>query len=163
MRPLLVCAVATFALGVAGCRDTSSFSTAPGESWCGSVVQGSFVRTGFAPDVALRMTFDADKVTTSPGTISTSDGLFVEAPLRTVPQMFHDPLSTIDFGEGRRKTYVYAADPATGAQLNVVVSLMESEDVEVRAFRVGRDGSSDAADRPIFGVFPLSRRKGACF
>lgn len=162
MRRDLVAVAALAALGC-GCRDTSSFTTAPGECFCGAVVQGSFVRAGFAPDVALRLTFDADKVTTSPGLVSTSDGLLADAPLRTVPQLFHDPLSTLDFGEGRKKSYLYAADPPDGAQLTVVVSLMESDDVEVRVLRVGKDGSSDPLDRPVFGVFLLSRRKGACF
>lgn len=156
-------AAALAASFASGCRDTSSFTTAPGEAYCGSVVQGSFVRAGFAPDVALRLTFDADKVTTSPGVVATSDGLLADAPVRAMPQLFHDPLSTLDFGEGRRKSYLYAADPASGAQLTIVVSLMESDDVEVRVLRVGRDGSTDPADRPIFGVFPLTRRKGACF
>ncbi len=161
-RALVVGALALASLG-GGCRDTSSFTTREGECFCGAVVQGSFVRTGFAPDVALRLTFDAEKVTTSPGLVSTSDGQLLDAPLRAVPQLFHDPLSTLDFGEGRRKNYLYAVDPPDGAQLTVVVSLMESDDVEVRVLRVGKDGSTEPRDRPVFGVFLLSRRAGACF
>lgn len=157
-------ALALLVLG-AGCKDVSSYSTKAGESYCGSVVQGPFVRAGFAPDVQLSMTFDAEKTSTSPGVISTSDGLLEQAPLRAFVKLESDPLSTLDFGEGRRKNYLFVTDPKRGSAVTVVVSLMESESVEVRLVRGGRpDYAPDAAsDPPLFAVFPLDRKKGACF
>lgn len=159
-------AAVSFALSLAtGCKDVSSYSTKAGESYCGSVVQGPFVRAGFEPDVQLSMTFDAEKTSTSPGVISTSDGLLDRAPLRAFLKLESDPLSTLDFGEGRRKNYLFVTDPKRGSAVTVVVSLMESQSVEVRLVRGGRpDYAPDAAsDPPLFGVFPLDRKKGACF
>ncbi len=143
-----------------GCKDTSAYSTSAGESYCGNVVQGAFVRTGMAPDTTLRMTFDADAATTTPGVVATSDGTLRDAPMRPIAAMFHDPLSTLDFGEGRRKNYLYTADSARGGgTVTVVVSLMEAGDAEVRLLR-GAAGNDTTTE--LFAVFPVTRRRGAC-
>ena len=163
---------ASFAGLPLACKDVSTYSTKPGESYCGNIVQGAFVRAGFAPDTTLRLTFDADAMTTRPGSITTSDGLLVAAPLRPVAPMFQDPISTMQFGEGRRKNLFYVVDPARpGERVNAVVSLMESGDVEVRLFRADAPippGTAVPASDPslstplLFGVFPLSRQPDPC-
>lgn len=169
-------------LGVGGCKDVSSFSTSPDESFCGNIVQGAFVRSGFSPAVQMRLRLDAKALQSQPGTLSTSDGLFVEAPLQVVPQLFHDPLSTLQFGEGRQRNLLYVAEPSgLGPAVTVVISLMEGGQVEVRLLRgappaqlTDLDGgttpsvseaeqkSSESANQPLFGVFPLVRRQGDC-
>lgn len=171
-------ALPLFAFAIAGCKDVESFSTSPGESYCGSVVQGKFVRTGLGPDVQVRMTFDATQVTGSPGLVTTSDGLLKDAPLHSVPTMFADPVSMLQFGEGRRKNYLFAAeppDPSLGQRVNVVVSLMETGEAEVRLIRwspnewAGAPGGQrppvvggTPGDVQIFGVFPVTRQRGTC-
>jgi hypothetical protein len=157
-------------IAAGACRDVSRFSTGPGESYCGKLVDASFVRRGFIGIPRMRMTFDADRLGDSPGVLSTDDQLLSNAALRPLPELWHDPLSTFNFGEGRDKNLLFAVDPndrARGPTITVVVSLMHSGDAEVRLVRgapaVG-DGTLDATDgTPLFGVFaPLTREPGQC-
>ena len=150
------------ALVLVGCKDVESYSTAADESYCGSVIQGPFVRAGLSPSVQMRLTFDANALDSSPGRVSTSDGLLKDAPLQVVPQLFHDPLSTLEFGEGRRRNLIYAATPArAGSAVVVILSLMESGDAEVRLLRAAA-AQGEQGEGAIFGVFPLKKRKGTC-
>lgn len=159
-----------------GCRDVSRFSS-KGDGFEGSVVKGSFVRSGIAEDVSLCLTLDTDHLQDAPGTITTSDGRFRETPLRPIPQIWHDPLSTLSFGDGRIENLVYAATPVprdedagAGAgeaqDVLVIVSLMQSDHIEVRVLRgapqtdAGAPPSKNGA--PVFGVFNLDRRPGPC-
>lgn len=149
------------ALALAGCRDLSSFSTG-GDRYEGSVVQAAFVLAGIDAGTdggpRLCLSLDTDRLQDAPGKISTSDGRFSGSPLRPIPQIWHDPLSTLDFGDGRAKNLVYVATASTpfadgsGSDVFAIVSLMESGSVEVRLLR------SDN----VFAVFVLSRQKGAC-
>jgi hypothetical protein len=155
----------TSALG--GCKDVDDFTTHEGEHYCGAVVAGPFVRDGFGPAVKLRLSFDAAAIAQGPGTISTDDGLFVDARLLPIPQVFHDPLSTLQFGEGQKRSLLYAlapSGPAGGAPLSVILSLMENGQIEVRLFRAGDPKTNEPAQAAsYFGVFPLARQKGDCF
>ena len=151
-----------------GCQDVDDYSTKPDESYCGSVVEGPFVRDGFAPEVRLRLTFDAAAISSGPGMVTTDDGLFTEAKLTPIPQIFHDQLSTLSFGEGRKRSMLYAVTPTRvqgGAPLTAVVSLMDGGNVEVRIFRAGDASQTDTPSlaASYFGVFPLTRQKGTCF
>ena len=147
-------------LQATSCKDVSDYSTAADESYCGSVIQGPFVRTGLEPDVQMRLRFDGDALTTAPGVITTSDGLLHDDALGVVPQVFNDPLSTLQFGEGRRRNLLYTAIPHDGTpSLLVVLSLMDSGDVEVRLLR---GPAGDGGPATIFCIFPLQRRKGTC-
>src|SRR5438105_15285757 len=103
----LVVASLCLALPVA-CRDLSSFSSG-GASFEGAVVKAEFVRAGLAPETRACLTLDTDHLQDAPGRISTSDGRFHLEPLRPVPQIWHDPLSTLSFGEGREKNLRYVA------------------------------------------------------
>ncbi len=157
-------------LGLAACRDISRFSS-KGERFEGSVVKGSFVRSGIPEDVRMCLTLDTDHLQDAPGAISSSDGRFRETPLRPIPQLWHDPLSSLSFGEGRIQNLVYAATPLPGdageaeADVLLVVSLMQSDHVEVRLLRgapqVDAGGSAPGA-RALFGVFTLLRQPGPC-
>jgi hypothetical protein len=158
------------AIVLAGCRDLSRYSTGPGEAYCGNIVERPFIRAGFPPSASVRLTFNADLIESSPGTITDSSGLLLGAPLRPIPQLAHDPLSTLDFGEARDKNLLYVvdpADPARGPAVFVVLSLLQDGDAEVRLLRGAPtlDGSpAPAADGdPLFGVFtPLRKQTGSC-
>jgi hypothetical protein len=168
-------ALAGSLLACAGCRDLSQFSTG-GDRFEGAVVQGDFVRAGIGPLTNLCLTLDTDHLQDAPGAISTDDGLFHAVALRSIPQIWHDPLSTLSFGEGRLKNLVYAAeaslpfaDGLDGSVL-VLVSLMQSGHVEVRLLRgapgltqtATDSGTPGAPAGNIFAVFDLTRQPGPC-
>jgi hypothetical protein len=165
--------LAFVALLLFGCRDLSNFTTGD-DSYEGSVVPGDFVRAGVDPGTKLCLTIDTDHLQDAPGAISTSDGHFQVVGLRPIPQIWHDPLSTVSFGEGRLKNLLYVASASApfadgnGNDVFVVVSLMQSGDVEVRLLRGAPGGrGSDAGSTAgpagnLFAVFALSRKKGPC-
>jgi len=162
-----------FAPLLLGCTDNARWSSEPGESWCGTVTAATFVRAGMPEDTKLRLELDAEHLQSAPGRIWTSPFLSGEkltsAELRVIPQMLHDPLSTLNFGEGRVKNAMTIVDlpsvdpgrPAT--QLTVVVSLLQSGDVEVRLIRGASPGTATTTEvSQLFGVFKLERAKGDC-
>jgi hypothetical protein len=156
----------------AGCRDAARFSS-NGDRFQGGVVKGSFVRSGVGEETRMCLTLDTDHLQDAPGVITTSDGRFTAVPLRPIPQIWHDPLSTLNFGDGRVQNLVYAASPLPGdagdseaQDVMVIVSLMQSDHVEVRLLRGAPQ--SDAGSPPagtsqaLFAVFNLDRRPGPC-
>jgi hypothetical protein len=166
----LVC-VLTFAIG---CRDLSRF-TSGGDRFEGPVVHGDFVRAGVDPSVTVCMTIDTDHLQDTPGRISSSDGRFKTEPLRPIPQLWHDPLSTLSFGEGREKNLVYVASPSAsfadggdGGDVMVVVSLMTTGAIEVRLLRgappanAADAGATTAPPSNVFAIFDLARQSGPC-
>jgi hypothetical protein len=176
MRGLLV--LSSLLVVVAGCRDLSRFSTG-GDRFEGSVVAGDFVRSGVTVGTKMCLTLDTDHLQDTPGALSSDDGRFTSTPLRPIPQIWQDPLSTISFGEGREKNLVYVASPTNAdggdvGDLFVVVSLMTSGSVEVRllrgappapgaSFDAGDAAPPPAAGAPnVFAVFTLGRESGPC-
>ena len=163
MRALGLVVVVVVAIGmIAACRDVTKFSSGAG-SYEGGVVQGDFVRAGVVPEARLCMTLDTDHLQDAPGVVSTSDGRFTKTPLRPIPQLWHDPLSTLSFGDGRVQNFVYVATPVSESEdVMVVVSLMTSGDLEVRILRGAPSaddaGASASKAPPLFAVFTLSRR-----
>jgi hypothetical protein len=177
--PPLLAVAAAAALGglnALGCRDLSGFTTSHGDSYQGSVVAGDFVRAGVPAGTRLCLTLDTDHLQDGPGALWTDDGRFHAAPFRPIPQIWHDPLSTLSFGDGRLKNLVYVVRATTtfgdgdGDDVLAVVSLMQSGDVEVRLLRgappvPGGDGGASgggAAGGNVFAVFDLTRQEGAC-
>jgi hypothetical protein len=174
MRPAVPGLAAVLALaglvgvtGVTGCRDLSGFSTIDGDRYENAVVDAGFVLAGLRPDTTGCLTIDTDHLQDVPGAISTSDGLFHKTPLRPIPQIWHDPLSTLSFGEGRLKNLIYVATSSAGDDVFVVVSLMQSGDIEVRLLR-GAPSLPEEAGSPatsggnLFAVFDLTRKTGPC-
>jgi hypothetical protein len=161
------------ALGLAvtmGCRDVSRYSS-KGDHFEGEVVKGSFVRAGVAEDAKMCLVLDAEHLQDAPGTLSTSDGRFRLTPLRPIPQIWHDPLSTLSFGDGRRQNLVYVATPLpidAGDRQDIMVfmSLMTEGGVEIRLVRGAPQTDAgapvEATGAPLFGVFTLDRREGNC-
>lgn len=169
------------ALGAhAGCDDVSRFSTADGEAYCGAVTLGSAFRAGLSPRVQMRLTLDASELDgpEPPGALSTyeppSEGtperrLLDEAALRPIAALGHDPLSRLEFGDGRERNAVYAVSASEpGAEsLLAILSLRSDESVEVRLLRPGQEPLPSGeplppGQRQIFGVFRLTRRSGTC-
>jgi hypothetical protein len=166
----VVCASTLLLSGA--CRDNSRFAS-HGDRFEGSVVKGSFVRSGVGEDVKMCLSLDTDHLQDTPGSITTSDGRFRQTSLRPIPQIWHDPLSTLNFGDGRVQNLVYAVSPlvsdagvAEMQDVMVVVSLMQSDHIEVRLLRGAPQ--SDAGPpppgtaSPLFGVFNLDRQPGPC-
>jgi hypothetical protein len=158
------------ASGAAACRDLSSYSTGGG-SFEGQVVAADFVRAGIGAATRLCLTLDASHLQDAPGALSTDDGLFHDAPMRTIPQIWQDPLSTLAFGEGRVKNLVYVVTTTTeagpGRDVFAVVSLMQSGNVEVRLLQGAPAGPIDGATpQPnagnLFAVFQLQRQSTPC-
>ncbi len=156
-----------------GCADNARWSSEPGESWCGTVTAASFVRAGMPEATSLRLELDAERLQSAPGRIwttpFTSGEKLTSSELRVIPQMLHDPLSTLNFGEGRVKNAMAivdlpSVDPARPAtQLLVVLSLLQSGDVEARLIRGASPGTATTTEvAQLFGVFKLERKKGDC-
>jgi len=169
-RPARTVALTTLVLlGVVsggGCKDISRFTTRPGESYCGNVVSAGFVRQGFGPGVRMRMTLDVDQLDSSPGMIVTDDGMFDYANLRPIPQLAHDTLSTLSFGEGRQRNLLFGIGPSHGPMAIAVVSLLDNGDVEVRILRgaalLPGEEPSPADGEQLYGIFPMQRQTGTC-
>ncbi len=174
LKPFFVAGLALCALAATGCDDLARFSTGPDEAYCGSVTLANEFRTGLSPRVQMRLRLDASRIDTadSPGTLATYEAadettpvrrLLVDAELRPIVPMQNDPLSQLDFGEGRERNLIYAVTPAdpSAEALFAVVSLVSVEESEVRLLRAGHPDAS-AGRAPIFGIFPLSRRDGDC-
>jgi len=156
----------------AGCRDLSGFTTA-GDHFEGLVVAGDFVRAGVDAGTSLCLTIDANHLQDDPGAISMSDGRFETTALRPIPQIWHDPLSTLSFGEGRLKNLLYVATATASFSdgksddVLAVLSLMQSGHVEARLIRGAPDvpsdgGSTATGTENLFAVFDLTREPGPC-
>jgi hypothetical protein len=160
-------AIASLATCTSSCRDTAGFSTGSGH-YEGAVVSGSFVRNGVSDGTRACVTLDANHFQDAPGSIWTNDGRFEAVPLRPIPQIWHDPLSTLTFGEGRTKNLVYIATPNSdggdsGGDVMAVISLMDSGGVEVRLIRGAPDtDGGDIGGDDIFAIFDLSTAPGPC-
>jgi hypothetical protein len=167
MRALLLSAV------LVGCADNARWSSEPGESWCGAVTAATFVRAGMPETTTLRLELDAERLQSAPGRVWTtpfSSGERLSASeLRVIPQMLHDPLSTLNFGEGRVKNAMAvvdlpSVDPARpSTQVLVVISLLQTGEVEARVIRGASPGTALGAEvSQLFGVFKLERKRGDC-
>ena len=141
-----------------GCRDISRFTTA-GDHYEGPVVAADFVRTGIDANTKACLTIDTSRLQETGGLLSTDDGRFHASPLRPIPPIWHDPLSTLSFGEGRVQNLIYGATAsapigdAGGDDVLAVISLMQAGDVEVRLIH---------PSGALFGIFDLERGPGAC-
>jgi hypothetical protein len=174
MKGVLLAAVsvlATMAFVVA-CRDLTGFNT-NGASYQGAVVDAPFVLAGIdGGSTNLCLTLDTNHLQDTPGNLSTSDGRFHAVPMRSIPQIWQDPLSTLQFGEGRVKNMIYMVRASTpfsdddGNDVLAVVSLMQSGDIEVRLVRGAPDYTPDGGTistmQNVFGIFDLTRQSTPC-
>jgi hypothetical protein len=171
MRGVALASIGLLAFASA-CRDVSGFST-NGDSYSGAVINAPFILAGVdGGSTSLCLSLDTNHLQDAPGMMSTSDGRFRAVAVRSIPQVWQDPLSTLQFGEGRLKNMLYVAratqpfSDGQGDDVLVVVSLMQAGDIEVRLIRsapiLAADGGPGPAVHNVFAVFDLNRQKGPC-
>ncbi len=145
---------------LAACNDLSEYSSGKGH-YEGTVTTGTFVRAGFDDIARACVKLDTDRLQDLPGTIGTSDGRIPkDTPLRPIPQSYHDPVSTLNFGSEREKSLLYAARTKDGSDAFVFVSLMKGGSIEVRVLR-GAPTAAGPGDQ-LFGVFSMQKDRGEC-
>ena len=166
-------ALLAFAALSVSCMDVGSFTTQPGECYRGSIVNASFVRTGFDEGTHLSMTFDTSALADGrgpAGVMWSSDGRFTASTIGQMSQLAHDSLSQFQFPGGRVRNYLLNVIAADGVPATVVISLMENGLVEARVMRPEMDicppGEESCASpvsyEALFGVFRLEI-DGSCY
>ncbi|HEY4105271.1 MAG TPA: hypothetical protein VGM44_15345 [Polyangiaceae bacterium] len=173
-------ALALICAGLAlSCHNLDGFTTKPGYAYCGQIVgtqaldfQTGFVAEGQPPTLSIALSLDTDKLTSLPGILTSNDAdnglcsstgqpLFQDAPLRAIPEVDHDALSTLSFGDGHVHDFFAWVDSTCQGTLVAVVSLMKDNQVELRLFKPMRLPPPDAgpAATPGFAMFSLTARK----
>lgn len=180
LAPLLV-------LATLSCRSLERFDTHGNGAYCGQLVSGQYLHDGFLPDkeppvLSLKMTLDtsqlsafSDNKATSPGRLWSNDGdtglcakkgqpLFVDSPLRSIPQVDHDSLSTLTFGEGHDEDFFAWVDSTCQGTMLGIVSLLRKGDVELRLFKPAENPAEGAPPdkRPGYALFYLHRNDNGC-
>jgi hypothetical protein len=169
------------AFAILGCHNLDGFDTKPGDAYCGAIVgapfQAGFVPENQPPSLELALTLDTSKLTSEPGILHSNDAqsglcatptqpqaLFQDVPLRAIPEVDHDALSTLTFGEGHEHDFFAWVDSTCQGTMLAVVSLMKNNQVEMRLFKPARLPPPDAppAEQPGFAVFHLEVQKGGC-
>lgn len=158
-------------LTASGCRDIDRFDTGDGEAYCGSIVPAPFVFEGFPVNLRLRLTIDTDRLDSVPGVITTDDvagscapaPMFDQAELRVTPDVLHDTLSTLEFGQGRDLNVLAWVRSGCEGPMLAVMSLMKNDDVELRLLKPPAAPASPDDDPPGgFALFQLQRQQGSC-
>jgi len=173
-------ALALSGAALASCRNIDRFDTEKPAAYCGSIIGGSsfqtgFIRKGAPPSLELRLELDTSSLTDRPGSLTSNDGaagfckpapLFDEAPLRAIPELFHDALSQADLGEGHEQDFFTWVDSACEGTMLAVVSLLTNGSVEVRLLKPGPDlpalTDESQEKRPGFALFYLQRSQAGC-
>jgi hypothetical protein len=181
--PLLALSVATLS-----CRSLDRFDTRGEAAYCGTLVSGPKFHEGLVPQgepasqLWLQLTLDTSQLssfsenkTALPGTLSSNDAdwglcskdgqaLFKGSRLRAIPQVYHDSLSTMVFGEGHEEDFFAWTDSQCQGTMLAIVSLLRNSDVEVRLFKPAQlppDGAGPE-QLPGFAVFYLRRNPHGC-
>lgn len=174
-------ALVAVASGTSGCRTLDRFRLQSNETYCGSMVSAPVFQEGLLPApprepaLRLRLDLDVDDLTERPGPISTDDtgaaadpdhaglcaprALFDKAPLRAIPEVMHDAISMMQFGDGRDLNFFAWVDSSCQGTMLSVVSLMSDGSVEMRLLKPAKLPPPDAGPeaRPGFGLFQLKR------
>ena len=166
--------VALAACCALSCHDLDDFNTKSGDAYCGSVgltvLQDGFVGRNAMPDLELSLTLNTGKLSSEPGFLRSSDAsngfcaprpLFQDSPLRAIPEVDHDVLSALSFGEGHEHDFFVWVDSTCQGTMLGVVSLMKNRQVELRLFKPARLPDPDAPPeaRPGFAVFHMDLTK----
>jgi hypothetical protein len=169
------------------CRNLDRFDTGDHGAYCGDLVSGPSFHDGFVPDDApallrVQMTLDtsllstySENKATRPAFLTSNDrssglcsgqdqALFENAPLRSIPQVDHDSIAGMTFGEGHDLDFFAWVDSTCQGTMLAVVSLLRKGDVELRLFKPapipGED--ADAAHRPGFALFYMHKNDEGC-
>jgi len=162
------------ASSIVSCGDLEGFNTKPGQAYCGTIgltlFQAGFVEKGSSSTLPLALTLDVNKLPTEPGFLSSNDPmgicskpdapqvLFQNAPLRAIPELQHDVLSALTFGEGHDHDFFAWVDSTCQGTMVAVVSLMKNNYVELRLFKPmpAAGPNAPAAETPGFALFHLN-------
>jgi len=173
------------------CRNLDRFDTGKEAAYCGQLVSASTFNDGFVPDVkqgepvlqlTVGLTLDtsqlskfADDRATQVGALTSNDSerglcapggqaLFESSPLRGIPQVDHDTISTLTFGEGHDEDFFAWTDSTCQGTMLALVSLLRKGDVELRLFKPAPlpPPMPAAEQRPGFGLFYLKRDEKGC-
>jgi hypothetical protein len=180
-KPALLAA----ALCSLSCRSLDRFDTTGDPAFCGEMVSGpsfydGFIVKGEPQRLGLKLELDtsqltrfADNKTSLPGKLTSDDdvkglcvdrALFEDAQMRSIPQINHDSLATLSFGEGHDEDFFAWVDSSCQGTLVSLVSLLRNGNVEVRLFKPApfADGSVDQDRTPGYALFYLTRNDKGC-
>jgi hypothetical protein len=180
LRPPRSALLAVALAGTVSCHSLDSFSTKPGEAYCAALLsqpafQSGFEPAGSRPTLELALTLDTSKLSSEPGILRSNDAttglcasstgaLFQDAPLRAIPEVDHDELSQLTFGEGHVLDFFAWVDSSCQGTMLAVVSLMKNDQVEIRLFKPARFPAPNAPpdQQPGFAVFHFEVQKNGC-
>jgi hypothetical protein len=169
-----------------GCRSIDRFDTKGEAAYCGDIVYAPDFTDGFLvdnqpPTLRMQLTLDLSQLHSSSqgvsllGSLSSNDSetglcseqgeaLFKSAPLRAIPQVDHDSVSSLVFGEGHDEDFFGYVDSMCLGTMLALVSLLRSGDVELRLFKPAALAAPDAAakERPGFALFSMKRNENGC-
>lgn len=170
------------------CRDLDRFDTKGQAAFCGQLVKAPAFHDGFVPNgrpefsLTMKLTLDTSQLsslsndkTTQVGALTSDDvdtglcsangqALFESAPVRGIPQLDHDTLSTLSFGEGHDQDFFAWADSTCQGTTLALVSLLRKGDVELRLFKPAALPPPGAGpdQLPGYGLFYLKRDDRGC-
>lgn len=167
------------------CRSLDRFDTSGDPAFCGDLVSGpsfhdGFVTAGEPWNLRLKLDLDASKLSSFSenrnaimGWLTSNDvgtglcvdqPLFHSAPIRAIPQLYHDTLSTLSFGEGHDEDFFAYVDSTCQGTMVSLVSLLRNGNVEVRLFKPARlpDEGAKPDKLPGYAVFYLTRHDEGC-
>lgn len=132
---------------------------------------------GFDRRLRMRLQLDTSALPAGdparpPGRITTDDtdlcpcapeATFQAAPLRVMPEVSRDSLSLMTFEDGQVKNIIAWVDSTCRGPMLAIVSLYNTDRVDVRILKAAPTGASGATDhRDAFALFPLDRREAGC-
>ena len=162
---------------LAGCTNLHRFDTSGEAAYCGSLIAAPFITSGLLPEGVTQLDasleLDTSSLDDEPGRLTTKDAssglcapqaLFVDAPLRTVQEVLHDPLSFVEFGEGRDQNVFAWVDTTCQGTMLAILSLMHDGDVELRLFKpmAAAKGTVPPEQQAGFGVMHFTKRSKGC-
>jgi len=178
-RLSLFAALALAAGSTLGCRSLERYDTTGSAAYCGSLgaptFQEGFLPDGVPPGLAMSLKLTTANLTSQPGTLSSDDAatgfcsgegraLFEEAPLRAIPEMFHDSLSQLEFGEGHVQDFFAWVDSSCQGTMLAVVSLLTNGAVEMRLMKPAAlpPPNAGADQKPGFALFYMDKSDTGC-
>jgi len=170
------------------CRSLDRFDTKGKEAYCGQLVKAPAFHDGFVPDgkpdllLTMKLTLNTSQLSsfsadtaTQIGALTSNDAdlglcseggqaLFESSPVRGIPQLDHDTLSTLTFGEGHDEDFFAWTDSTCQGTMLALVSLLRKGDVELRLFKPAALPPPNAGpgERPGYALFYLKRDKEGC-